>query len=187
MIDPTKVHQIHWNAQSKQEFWLFCIAVAGKTAKSIAPKIDKFCYSYPESHFLPFDTIAEMCKKNVLRDRLESVKLGKYNTLVTGFTQSLHIDIDTATVEELEAIQGVGNKTARFFILYTRKVNNVAVIDTHIKKWLELKGYTVSNDYLVNEQNFLSEVAKRNTNVWELDIKIWNAFNSKDLILANTL
>ena len=53
--------------------------------------------------------------------------------------QSLDLDLETCTLDDLLAIHGVGNKTARFFLLHTRG-GDYAVLDTHILSLMRSHG-----------------------------------------------
>jgi len=54
--------------------------------------------------------------------------------------ESLDLDLFKVTVDELDAIYGVGPKTSRFFVLHTRPNAYLAVLDTHILKFLKARG-----------------------------------------------
>jgi len=83
------------------------------------------------------------------------------------------IDLRTATREELvEQIPGIGYKLASMFLNRTRGAT-YAILDVHIKRWLEEKGYDVSKPYEVVEQYFFTEAAKLNKDPNELDLEIW--------------
>jgi thermostable 8-oxoguanine DNA glycosylase len=46
------------------------------------------------------------------------------------------LDLRTATINDLLAIHGVGGKTARFFLLHSRKDCEHVVLDTHVLAYL---------------------------------------------------
>lgn len=150
MIDPANVHFYDADLKTKEEFLLFSIFVAGKTAKIIARKVDDFLqdvFKYvkimhnctPDSimealRLMDGPAIYQTCKRN---------KIGKYNTIprcLIELSQS-NIDIENCTPEQLEQFPGIGPKTARYFIMYTQKGKQYAALDTHILKWLRNLGY----------------------------------------------
>ena len=85
--------------------------------------------------------------------------------------------------EELEEIHGIGPKTSRFFIMWTRPGANYAALDTHILKWLALRGHKVPKStpsgkkYKEIEKIFLREAAELGMSPQELDTIIWKSFS----------
>src|SRR5690606_28462084 len=79
----------------------------------------------------------------IFYDLLEASKLGQYHRLSKCFRESVQTldgSLKTCSVEDLESITGVGPKTARFFVLHSRPNSRIAVIDTHILKYLRTQG-----------------------------------------------
>lgn len=113
---------------------------------------------------------------------LRSVAMGKYVLLGRAFREVLTLQPRTATLEELEAVHGIGAKTARFFLMHTRKGARVAALDTHILKAMALWGYKVpratpsKKRYLELEQIFLLEARGRRMTPADLDLTLWLHF-----------
>ena len=185
MIDPHNVTDFSRSKEQLEEFLIFCICVAGKTATVMAKKVEDFLFHSPESTDYPFLTIQKMILSQTLFNNLRRAKLGKYNLLQKSFRELLKADLDlsTCSVEDLEAIPGVGRKTSRFFVVHTRPNQNYAILDTHVLKWLDTIGYTlpkqIASDYLTVEKHFLAEAKARNMTVADLDLKIWSASSNK--------
>jgi thermostable 8-oxoguanine DNA glycosylase len=80
----------------------------------------------------------------------------------------------------LEQIYGIGPKTSRFFILWTRPNASFAALDRHILRWLREKGYQVSKTpptgkrYCELENIFLEEARQLNKSARQLDSEIWS-------------
>jgi thermostable 8-oxoguanine DNA glycosylase len=86
-------------------------------------------------------------------------------------------------LDDLLAIHGVGNKTARFFLLHTRG-GDYAVLDTHILAWLRENGVedapkntpTNTQKYKELEKKFryLSRVKFPYLSDAQIDLLIWS-------------
>ena len=90
-----------------------------------------------------------------------------------------NLDLETCSVKDLESVYGIGPKTARFFILHTRRNANVACLDTHILKWLSELGFNApkntpsGNKYLQLEKLILAICKLCSWKPADLDISIW--------------
>ena len=97
--------------------------------------------------------------------------------------QSLDLDLPNCTLDDLLNIHGVGNKTARFFLLHTRIGCEYAVLDTHILKWMRGRGEDVPKStptrktvYTKLERRFLnvSRLAYPFLTDSQIDLLIWS-------------
>lgn len=187
MIDPTKITDFARSRHELEEFWLFCIVVAGKTASQMALKLDQFLDGRLPSEG-PFDYVRRLIAEDRLDAEMRAIKLGKYNLLNKGFPQSVAVDapaLESASAQELSAIHGVNHKTARFFILHSRQDADVAVIDTHVLKFLRHRGHegiptsVPQNDkYYVIEELMKAEARKSSLSYAEFDLAVWNHYSS---------
>lgn len=119
-----------------------------------------------------------------MHNALVASKVGQYGRLTKGIMQSLDLDLASCTLDDLLSIHGVGNKTARFFLLHTREGCDYAVLDTHILAWLRNRGIpdvpksTPSNgkDYRRLEKTFryLSRLAYPFLSDAEIDLLVWS-------------
>lgn len=185
MINPNDIINYKRTQDELEEFWLFCILVAGKTAKTQAKVLDRLLGGDNKK---PFNKIKRMIKNNELVDRLKTAGAGQYTRLSRSLNETVDakdIDWTKVSVERLEEIHGVGPKTSRFFVMFSRKTNKYAVLDTHMLKYLGTKGYDVpkltpsGNKYLELEQAFIAEAKKSGKSVAEFDLAIWKIYSKK--------
>lgn len=142
MIDPSNVINYNRTETELEEWWLFSLVVAGKTASTQARLLDNFLKMKAEG--TPFEKIEAMIEDDDLLDAIKRSRLGQYNRLERAFresVQSLKGKLTTCSVSDLEAIHGVGPKTARMFVMHSRPDQRVAALDTHVLKHLRKNGY----------------------------------------------
>jgi len=132
VIEPTQVTNYNRTDAELQTFWIYSIMVAGKPSEWAARVVTKFLKN--RKHMTPFRYIKSMGYG--LRNTLVANRVGQYNRITIALEQSLDLNLRTCTVRDLESIYGVGAKTARFFLLHTRKDVECAVLDTHILSWM---------------------------------------------------
>jgi hypothetical protein len=189
MIDPTDVTKFDRTVSELQEFWLFCITVAGKTAVQQAKNLEAFLSkgraAYP-GFTTPFQVVGVLNQTGELRSYLESARLGQYGKLEKAFQGSLGIDLKTCSIADLEAIHGVGAKTARYFMLHTRADQRIACLDTHVIRHMrdlgltEQKGTPASGPkYTALEEQFLELVDASGMTPADFDLMIWNKYARK--------
>lgn len=184
MIIPTQITNFNRTNRELQIFWMFCIFVAGRNSDFAASKVSQIMAKIPENK-LPFDEIAQID----IRNMLVANKVGQYNRIAKALEQSFKLNLTTATLDDLLNIFGVGPKTARFFLLHTRKNCECAVLDTHILKWMRLKGFHMvpdttpqkAEDYKYWERIFISraKACYPNLSIAEADLLIWSQMSGR--------
>jgi len=140
MIDPEKITNFDRTDSELEELMLFAVCVAGKNARIQAEKLDTFLSNIKLMGITPFQYIQRLEIKGLLLSELQKSKLGKYKLLEQSFkylASQFQNELHAATIEELQDAPGVGMKTARFFVLHSRPNSRVAVIDTHLLKYLK--------------------------------------------------
>lgn len=122
---------------------LYSMVVAGKSAKFADAAMARFLGD-PDGDWTPLMFVEYLVKRGTLRERLEEARTGNYTKLALAFEQAAAADIDLATCSpaDLEAIHGIGPKTSRFFILWTRPDARCAALDTHVLKFLQMHRQT---------------------------------------------
>lgn len=198
MINPFEITNFNRNNNELQEFLLFAIIVAGKTAYIQSKKLDIFLNSAKKDFNLqtdePFKIIRYLYENNLLEYHIKNCKLGQYRKTINAFSYILSNDLDLKkiTTDELEKIPGVGPKTSRFFALHSRN-DKVAVLDVHILKWISSLGYdkvpktTPGNPKIYKkwEQVYLNYCNSNNLDPAQLDLEIWKSFAKKDNNIEN--
>jgi len=89
----------------------------------------------------------------------------------------------TVPVETLKKYPGIGDKTARFFVMHSREDTEVATLDTHVLSWMDENldvdvhpdGPRSTREYERLEHHFLNEAERRGRHPAHLDLEIWNS------------
>ena len=205
MIDPYNITDYSRKRGELEEFLLFCIVVAGKTAYIQAQKLEDFLKSVnarlmmPESSS-PFQILKSANQHGILMEEIQKAKLGQYRKIYNGFKYitEREYDLTRMTPEDLELIPGVGMKTSRFFLLHSDKTykDKIAIIDTHILKFIKenidirapKSTPTIRVTYKYWEDRFLFWCEQNNKNVADFDLEVWKSYarTKKDLLTSNS-
>ena len=192
-VDPNKVTDFNRSESDLELFLLFCIVVAGKTAKTQAKLLEGFLTNLRDiSKALtgktgqsPFKLIYNADSIGALRDELIRSRLGQFNRLEKSFrkTHDFLGKMKTITREELETIPGIGPKTSRFYLLHSRPNQRMAVLDTHILHYMRDNGLTTltitpdKKKYGPVEEAFLNHAKSINKTIADLDLEIWKKYS----------
>lgn len=146
MINPKKITQYGLNRLRLEEYLIFWIAVAGKTAKTIAPRIDQVLWEgYRELGHRgprsPFKIVRELGKRR-LATRLNKTGIGCHKAKASAMvdTANAGFDLKKCSRDELTSINGIGLKTANCFLMHSRPDARCAGLDTHVLKFLRDMG-----------------------------------------------
>lgn len=163
---------------------IYSTIVAGKSAKFADMKC-RALMGYIKSGETPFEMLKRLHRSDKLTNVLKEVKTGNYSKLSVCLAEITNLNPETCTIEELENCHGIGPKTSRFFILWTRPKIKHAALDTHILKFLRSLGIDApkstpqsKSKYEKLEKVFLAEAEKRNMTARELDSAIWDAYSN---------
>lgn len=185
MIDPTRITQYNRSQEQLEEVALFCIAAAGKNAKTTAKLLLKLL-GEPAVH--PFETIRRYKTSELLQFQMRKIGFGCHRLKSRGFfaLAKSGFDLKTVTVEQLESIPGVGMKTSRFFLMHNFRQCRYACLDRHILKFMSLLfgvqlplNTPSKKRYLLLEKLFLKLCSWWSIRPADLDLKIWNYFAQK--------
>lgn len=162
---------------------LYSVIVAGKSAKFADRAMRQLLLNSNGEG--PLTMVRRLVIAGELSGALRMARTGNYKRIEQCFKQiaSSGIDPVTCTIGELENIHGIGSKTARFFILWTRPGARHAALDVHVLRWLRANGHDApkttppkgSRKYAELERAFLSEADRRGVTPRELDAEIWDA------------
>ena len=162
---------------------IYALIVAGKSAR-FADEKTRALLEHRHPGELPFDMLGRLNVAMKLWDTLHEVRTGNYRKLEKAFQYLDNSDLDlvTCTPQQLEFIPGVGPKTSRFFILWTRPDAECAALDVHILRWLRSLGYLApfttpqnGETYRHWERVFLKEAQDRGMKPSKLDAQVWEA------------
>lgn len=192
MVNPHDCTKYNRTDSELEEFLIFSVCVAGKRADTTAKAVDKLLAYLGWNPWTkasqPFDHILHRPYR-YLKSALLSCGIGCFQLKAMALKQLAEskLNLRTCSVDDLEAIHGIGPKTARYFLLHTRRKCNVAALDTHILKWLASKGVTgvpkstpTGKRYKQLEQTFLQFARTLKKTPAQLDLEVWkNSTRSK--------
>ena len=166
---------------------LYSILVAGKKATFAEKKMRSIMVAAKvRGDKSLFEYIERLAASGNLGVMLRWWRTGRYGLIERAFRAVVSLHPGTCTLEELEAVPGIGPKTARFFLLWSRPFVRKAALDVHILHWLRDQGYDAPKQtppagrtYRRLEEAFLSEADKRGKTARELDWEIWAAYSQR--------
>ena len=187
-INPKKITDFNRTKADLELFAIFAVCVAGKKAQQTADKVnDHFRDTEtPTKRLTPFETIKSLVKIRVFGAYLQMAKVGQYKRIYRALRDLAEsgIDLKTCTVEDLEAIHGIGPKTSRFIIMHSRPKQRLATLDTHILRWMRDQGIDTPKAtpqsrklYKELEDKFLTLCDKCAILPSQLDLKIWKQYS----------
>lgn len=194
IIDPYSMFRDNYSETEKLWILVFCVSVAGKNSQVAARKIEKLSGLVTP----PLTPSYVAFQLNYDPKLWQEVKLGKYK-IMEQFADALWERMKyssrwhcTATLEELMELPGVGQKTARFYLVSTQRSARLqyAVLDVHVLRWLKAKGYDDVPDVTPSEEKkyrqlekiVVEEARKRRITPAYLDQCIWNAAQRKEIL-----
>lgn len=189
MIDPSNITNYNLSSSELEENILFWILAAGKNAMTSSRCLDALLKEWVrKDHKGPFDTISYICCVSDLALEMKKHGIGCYNNKSKSFIDLLsrNIDLKNCSLEELESIRGIGPKTARCFLIHTRKNQKYAGLDTHVLKYMRdlgvktPKSTPVGKTYKRLEKIFLEIVDISKMNSADLDLMVWRVYSGKE-------
>lgn len=167
---------------------LYAVIVAGKSA-DFADKACARLWEHCREGETPFamlrriDYAQGVLRSGSLEGVLRECRVGNYGKISRCFRELAKADIDlrTCSPEALERFHGIGPKTSRFFVMWTRPEAKHAALDVHVLRWMRAQGYAAPRTtpsgrvYAELERAFIAEAEKRGKTPRELDYEIWCA------------
>jgi thermostable 8-oxoguanine DNA glycosylase len=181
MVDPNNITNYNLTDWELQEVLLFWICVAGKKADTISKGLDRLLKKVMIKADLPFDAIRRLNQEG-LANLIKECGIGCYTIKAKALTNLVNsrIDLRTCSVDDLENLYGVGQKTARCFLIHSRPNMRLAGLDTHMLKFLKSKGHDVPKStptskkkYRELEQIFISYADEAGKTVADFDLELW--------------
>ncbi len=197
MVNPYNITDYNRTKNELEEFLLFCIVVAGKTAYIQSKKLEQFLNSINSRLMMPdkvspFQSLKSAYDHGILLEEIHKVKLGQYKKIYAAFIYVIehNLDLNCTNPADLEKIPGVGMKTSRFFLLHSdlNYKDKIAILDTHILKFIKenidnlapKSTPTNSKKYKYWEDEFLLWCKKNKKNTAEFDLEIWKSYARKN-------
>lgn len=166
---------------------LYAVIVAGKSAKfadRAMQNLDHLLFRH--NHILPFEALRVLASVGPGRiDWLvHAARTGNYRKMARSFHEIAHagLNLDTCSIAELEKLHGIGPKTSRFWLMWTRPNERLAALDVHVLRWLGSRGHKVPRstpqpgpEYDRLQEIFIREADDQGMTPRELDWSIWVA------------
>jgi thermostable 8-oxoguanine DNA glycosylase len=125
------------NTREKRELvLLFSIMAAGKSADRTSDALNYMMHMLPGN--TPLDKIRGLVKRQDALEKLKSFRIGQHNRILKAFRAIVDFDVDVTPPDpdKLRNIPGIGLKTSSFVALVYDRTLPVAVLDTHVLKFL---------------------------------------------------
>ena len=184
-VTPERITDFNRSDAELQSFLIFAVAVAGKNADSVAPKVNRMLADWNTEPFTFLRTYRRDID-TIMRDW----KMGPYDQrMIPAMNGIIDLDLRSCTIADLEAIKGIGPKTSRFFMLHSRPDQELIVLDIHILRYLKRrfrmkvpKSTPSGKRYLAIEAEAIRKIKKHMPN-WksfaEFDLNAWILMRSK--------
>lgn len=172
-IDISNLTKFNRDNCELEQFYFFCLVVAGKRKMPTAKKLNQ-CFRYVPTPITYLSSLNPKMTKNVLKQ----FRFGPYKRLTNAIHQSWNLNLRTVSVEELEQIDGVGPMTSRFFVIHSRPNQNYAILNTYVLSWMRNQGvnapYTVprGSKYRELEKIYLDLIGNNGQSIAETDLSI---------------
>ena len=188
MIDAYDVTVFDRTHAQLEELLLFCLAVAGKKASMIAKKLEALLGGRDAGE-TPFSYVARLDACGELEASLRAVGMGKYRVLCRAYPEVARRfagRLEEVSAVELETVVGIGPKTARYFLLHSRRdPGAIAVIDTHVMKYLRHIGHEVParlptrSQYPRLEALMIAAASASGMSMADFDLAVWAHYASR--------
>ena len=202
MIDPSNITNFTLTVDELEEHLLFWVAAAGKNGRTAARCLGVFLTMITYNGMSPFKAVRNQYTQDTLPENIgdpehatmaELMRLagmGCYKNKSRTFAEVANsgLDLRTCGAEDLEKIYGIGMKTARCFLLHSRKGVRLSGLDTHMLKHLKESGAedvpkstpSSKKKYMILEQEVLRLADEAGMGPAEFDLMIWNQYSIKN-------
>lgn len=180
-FDPFDCTNFNRTQEELDNFFVFCIFVAGKRADMTAKKVNQMLDDNPGQSAM--DIVRHHVTAGSITALLKKYKFGKYALYEKCFAKAVGLNLQSCSVVDLEAVPAIGPKTARYFLVHSRANAQVAALDTHILRYMreklniETPKTTPSGKkYLELEKKFIKHANSLGRPIAELDLSIWKQY-----------
>lgn len=192
LVDPHDITRFDSSIEELELVLLFWISAAGKKAtaasRSLAALLTEGSQTFGVAK--PFSIVRSF--GGSLSEAMKSHGMGCYNNKSRSMLALANsgIDLKSCSVEDLEAIPGIGPKTSRCFLIHSRRGVRHAGLDTHVLKYMRDRGFEVPKSapsgrrYREIEASFLSLADASGMELADFDLAIWRMYESKSNFLG---
>jgi thermostable 8-oxoguanine DNA glycosylase len=183
-VTPERITDFHRTDSELQSFLIFAVAVAGKNADSVAPKVNRMLKDWKTQ---PFTYLRQ--NRDWIETIMREYRMGPYDQrMIPAMNGIIDLDLRTCTIADLEAIKGIGPKTSRFFMLHSRPDQEMVVLDVHLLRYCKQKfrmkvpkSTPSGKRYLAIEAEAVRRIKRRfpKTSFAEFDLNAWILMRSK--------
>lgn len=185
-VDPTKVTNYNLDANGLEEVILFWVCAAGKNGVSAARALDRLLGSIQGGS--PFHKVRALLASGILPEAMRQAGIGCWRNKSKTFKAlaTSGIELRSCSLQELEAIPGIGPKTSRCFAMHSRPGFRCAGLDVHMLRFLGDCGFDVPKSspskakYAELERAFLSICDLFAMQPSDLDLTVWNVYSLRD-------
>jgi hypothetical protein len=187
LVNPDNITRFDMSDSELELTLLFWVCAAGKKAKTAAANLDRMLSFGRESFGLdrPFSIVSSFDVH--LAETMRRHGIGCYNNKSRTMLElaASGMDLRNCSVLDLEAIRGIGPKTARCFLIHSRRGVRHAGLDTHCLKYMRDNGIDVPKStptgkkYLELENMFLEMADRSGKSLAEFDLEIWRMYSSR--------
>jgi hypothetical protein len=167
-----------------ERFMLLIPFLAGKRAALQQDRVDCFMTDLCDVGEMPLEALRRVRHvdgHHVLTGLLQKYKLGKYTVLSRMLRDiSEFPNVLCASRDELaDSVSGFGMKSASMFVAFSQPAARVAVLDTHVLRWLGSPAPRSRQQYLDTEAVYLEACGSEHPAV--RDFSIWLASQKMEL------
>lgn len=183
MVDPSVMTNYDLDTKGLQEHMLFWILAAGKNGTTAARILNRILDEVV-GNGMPFNVLKQYGGDD-MSFLLKMYGVGCYTHKARSIFELVRsgIDLKHCTIDQLEAIYGVGLKTSRCFLIHSRPNVQHAGLDTHVLKFLRAMGHDAPKStpssrklYAKLENIFLTYAEESGKTISEFDLEIWNKY-----------
>lgn len=172
ILHPIDQKKPNWSDEDLERMMIFCMLDRAQSYENVCKVFDHLNRNLLTSRkglkLLSVDDLERELRKAGHRFPKQTAQFLK------GFSDST-INLRTATRDDLvENLPGIGYKLASMFLRNTRG-EEYAVLDVHVKRWLEERGFNPNGRYQDLERIFLTLARGMNKTPYELNMEIWQA------------